>query len=141
MDFLHDFFMGTTKADSAAEIFGMKHLLWLFVPLVIIASLYFLFKKHKRAGEVTLLAFAITLLTLRFIKYVIFYPNIWGEGWDRLIPYELCTISSYILPFTVFFKTKRLNAYLYPLAIMGGFITLVYSEWIFNGYAFDFNKL
>jgi hypothetical protein len=138
---LMDFFTRNTPLDPNASLFGVNHLLWLILPLVAIFFLTRLARKNERFATKAILTMAWIMLTLRIVKYLFFYPFVWGYGWERLIPYELCTISSYLMPFVVFFRWKRIAKYLFPLAILGGFITMAYSEWIFNGYALDFNKL
>jgi hypothetical protein len=110
------------------------------VPIALVIMLYFVFKKYKKAGKVMLYTSAAVMLVLRIVKYLYFKPIYWNEGWGSIVPYELCTILSYILPFTVFLNTKKLNKFIYPLAIIGGVVTMAYSEWIFNGQGLNFNK-
>ena len=127
--------------NAGWKLFGLTHILWIVLPIAGIVALYYTFKKHMRAGEITLYVFAAIMLCLRFTKYVVIRPNYWGYDWIKIIPYELCTISSFVMPFLVFFKSKKLSTYLFPPAIMGGAVTLLYADWVFNGQGINFNKL
>jgi len=136
-----DFFEGKTYADAANGLFGIKHILWITLTFVLLAALYPVLKRHKRIADIALTVFAVTMLVLRFVKYFIMYPFVWENSFARIIPYELCTIMSYVLPFTVLFRTHRLNSFIYPLAVFGGTVTLGYADWVFDGNSINFNKL
>ena len=133
--------MGKSNPNPAYTIFGTAHLMWLIIPLIAIALLAAIFHKHKRQGKVAIYVLAAVMITLRVLKYFVFKTFIWDTGWKTVVPFELCTILSFLIPFTVFFKTKKLNPYIYPLAIIGGIVTLAYPEWIFNGRGLIFDKL
>lgn len=127
--------------NSQFKIGGVPHILWLVLPLAVVAILCGVFSKHKKAGRITIYVLAVVLLVLRVVKYGFLKPLLWNETWKTIVPFELCTILTFVLPFTVFFKTAKFNAFVYPLAIFGGIVTLAYPEWIYNGYGLNFNKL
>jgi hypothetical protein len=139
--FLNFFMPNSADQNAGYKIFGPVHILWIIVPILFLIGLAFLARKNKTWGKWILLVLAISLLVMRFVKYIILKPFFWDEGWISVIPFELCTIMTYIFPFTIFFKTDKLNRYIYPLAVLGGTVTIAYSEWIFNGRGMDVDKL
>jgi uncharacterized membrane protein YwaF len=138
---LMSFFIPNSAAESKNyNIFGLAQLLWIVIPLAILIVACLIFRNRKKEGRILLIILASTMLLFRVLKYFVFKPFVWDEGWEQIVPFELCTIMSWIFPFTVYFKTNKLNTFIYPLGIIGGVVTLAYSEWIFNGRGLDFNK-
>jgi uncharacterized membrane protein YwaF len=141
-----NFFMPNSAGENRHyQLFGLAHILWLVIPLIILIGLCFLVRLLKQKGygkynKYLIWGIAGAMILLRIVKYYIFKPFFWDETWKEIIPFELCTIMSFVFPFTVFPKADKLNTYIYPLGIIGGFVTIAYSEWIFNGYGLDFNK-
>ena len=142
-----NFFMpGSAGENFHYKLFGSAQILWLVVPLIILVGLCFLVRFLKKKGyekynKYLIWGIAGAMLLLRIVKYYIFKPFFWGETWKDIVPFELCTIMSFVFPFTVFPKADKLNTFIYPLGIVGGIVTIAYSEWIFNGSGMDFNKL
>ncbi len=137
----NEFFNGAGPANNNYALFELAHILWFAIPLVLIIVMCVLFRKYQKAGKVFLYIFASIMLALRITKYGIIKPFVWENNWIESIPFSLCTILSYILPFVVIFNFKKAMPYLYPLAILGGIITMAYPDWIFNGRGLNFNKL
>lgn len=138
---LKQFFSLTESPVANMELFSLSHILWIVIPLLLTVAGYFLFKKYPKAGKIILFSLAMYLIVVRLIKNILFKSILWNEGWDNIIPFQLCGVMIYALPFTVFFKTKKLNRFIYPLALMGGFIMMLYPDWVFNGGNMNFNKI
>ena len=128
-------------ANDYYKLFGLAQLLWIIIPLVLLIFTCLVVRRNKRAGKIIIYGLGIALLALRIVKYALLKPFFWDEGLLQILPFEMCTVLSFIMPFTIFFKTNKLNTYLYPLGIIGGLVTLLYSDWIYNGLGLDFNKL
>ncbi len=138
--FLNFIMPNSAPAKDSYKMFGLAQILWIVIPLLLLIGACILLKGKKKTGRVVLIVCAWTMLVLRVAKYFIFKPFFWDEGWKEIVPFAMCTIMSWIFPITVFFKTDKFNTFVYPLGIIGGIVTLAYSDWIFNGIGLDFNK-
>lgn len=138
---MKEFFIGNGVVSPSAGLFGLNHILWIVGAFVFIVAASIYANKNKTSAKVLLIAMAVVMLVLRAVKYLVMHPFYWSNTFLSSIPYQLCTILSYVLPFTVFFNTKKLNKFIYPLAIIGGFITILYPDWVFNGRGLNFDKL
>lgn len=138
---IEEFFAITEVGVDNMNMFGLNYILWIVIPLILLVPLFFIFRKYQNFGKKALLVIAIYLLAVRLIKNIVFKAWLWDEGWHNVVPFQLCGVLIYILPFTIFFNTKKLNAFLYPLAILGGFVMILYPDWVFNGGNMSFNKL
>lgn len=140
MIFLNFFMPNSAPATNSYKMFGLSQILWIVIPLIILIAICLFLRNKKKEGRIVLVVIACTMLTLRIAKYFVFKPFFWGEDWKQLVPFEMCTLMSWIFPMTIFFKTDKFNTFVYPLGIIGGVVTLAYSDWIFNGLGLDFNK-
>ena len=119
-----NFFMPNSAGENRHyQLFGLAHILWLVIPLIILIGLCFLVRLLKQKGygkynKYLIWGIAGAMILLRIVKYYIFKPFFWDETWKEIIPR---TLHHYVLCFR-FVKADKLNTYIYPLGIIGGLL-------------------
>jgi len=109
-----------------------RHIVLLILVFVLSVILYKIFKKHRKAGERTVLILSITMFSIRVMNQIA-RAIIGAEvpAW-RAFPFHLCTVMSFLLPLVVIFNWQKLKAPVYTLSMMGGIITLILGEYFDN---------
>lgn len=106
-----------------------RHFFWIFASIALCFGLYFLFKKYKKAGVITVYVLVILLLATRTINQIV-RASIGAEipAW-RALPFHLCTTMTFLLPLTILFKWDKIKTPIYVLSMMGGIITIIIGDY------------
>jgi uncharacterized membrane protein YwaF len=107
----------------------IRHLIVALVTIGLCVGSYHLFKRYKRAGRITVLVLCAYMFTVRLINRIVqaivhtdFSP------WMAIIPFHLCSIMSYLLPLTVFFRWEKIKTAVYVSGLIGAVVNLVLSD-------------
>lgn len=106
-----------------------RHFFWIGLSIALCFALYFLFKKYKKAGKITVYVLVILLLATRTINQTI-RAIIGAEvpAW-RAFPFHLCTTMTFLLPLTILFKWDKIKTPIFVLSMMGGIITIIIGDY------------
>lgn len=106
-----------------------RHFAWIAVAIILPIVLYQIFKRHKKAGEITILVLAILLFVTRTVNQIC-RACIGAEvpAW-RALPFHLCTVMTFLLPMTMVFNWKKIKPAVYALSMMGGIITVIIGDY------------
>lgn len=107
----------------------IRHYLWIIITIALAFVFYNIFKKYKKVGKwvITILLglLFITRLTNQIVRACI---GAEVPAW-RAFPFHLCTIMTFMLPLTYFFKWDKLKTPVYVLSMMGGIITIIIGDY------------
>lgn len=106
-----------------------RHFAWIIITIVLAIGLYKVFSKHNKAGKITISILLGLLLVTRLTNQTI-RACIGAEvpAW-RAFPFHLCTIMTFMLPLTYFFKWDKMKTSVYVLSMMGGIITIIIGDY------------
>ncbi len=108
--------------------------LWVVAVIALAVGLYQVFKRHKKAGKITILVLVSLMLIVRTINQVV-RACIGAENpWWRAIPFHMCTVLSFVLPLTIIFKWDKIKTPVFTLSLMGGIITLLVNDYFDNAF-------
>ena len=113
-----------------AVIGSPYHMVWITLALVLVFSLYFLFRFTKYRTRYMLVVFLTIVLFYHFNSIFLM-----GITLSRL-PVQLCNLAAYLLIIAIPFKMKRLFQFCFLANTTGTIIALVAAD--FNGGAFSF---
>jgi hypothetical protein len=97
----------------------IRHYLCMALIVAICLVCCFIFSRHKKAARPFALAVTFTMLVFRLAVYTT-RAAVRGV-WLSELPWNMCTIMSYMLPFVILFRWKALAQTVYTLSITGGF--------------------
>ena len=106
--------------DIIFEAWSVPHILWIISVIVEIVTLYFIFR-NKDAENKRIMLFILSL------SLVMQYNQMFGAisiNIERL-PLQLCNIGSYLILFTLIFKSKKLFDFTIIVNVVGVLIALV----------------
>lgn len=106
-----------------------RHFFWIFLSIGLCFALYFLFKKYKKAGKITVLVLVSLLFSTRLINQIV-RACIGAEvpAW-RAFPFHLCTMMTFVLPLTIIFKWDKIKTPVFVLSMMGAIITIIIGDY------------
>lgn len=106
-----------------------RHFVWMIIAIALPIALYQLFKRKKKAGEITVIILCALLFTTRTVNQI-FRAAVGAEipAW-RALPFHLCTMMTFLLPLTMVFNWKKIKPCIYVLSMMGGIITVIVGDY------------
>lgn len=106
-----------------------RHFAWIILTIILAVLLYKVFSKHKKAGKITITVLLALLFITRLVNQIV-RACIGAEvpAW-RAFPFHLCTIMTFMLPLTYFFKWDKIKTPVYVLSMMGGIITIIIGDY------------
>lgn len=122
--------VSTYKSGGGLGAFvDWRHYAWMILVIILAIFLYRLFKKHPKAGKITVTALLASLFSVRFIHQII-RAIIGAEvpAW-KAFPFHLCTVMTFMLPIVYFLNLKKLKEAVYVLSMMGGIITIIVGDY------------
>jgi uncharacterized membrane protein YwaF len=114
--------------------YGLRHFIWIFGTFLLLVVLYQYFKrKPKHARTVMVILCALLFLT-RLTKQI--YRAAAGIEDPALmaLPWQLCTVMTFLMPVVVIFNIKRLKPVVYSLCMIGGIMTLFVGGYFGNAF-------
>lgn len=111
-----------------------RHYVWIVLIIAACVVLYQVFKRHKKAGTITILVLCILLFATRLINQSV-RAAIGAEvpAW-RALPFHMCTVLTFVMPIVAVFQLNKLKNAVYVLAIMGGVITVFVNDYFDNAF-------
>ena len=110
--------------------FGVFHLLWILITLLLTLSLYYLFRFRSHKERYCLLLFLALAL---FYHYHSLY--LMGVTLKRL-PLQLCNIAAYFYLFSVIFRKKRFFHFCFLANVVGAMIAILLPDFSFGDIGF-----
>ena len=115
------------------QIFGWEHLTFLAIFVAFMVVSLVLFKIYIKDEKIKTIILKVTAgLLLIFIVWNRISIAVSYKNWTELIPTSFCGMSSLVLALAVLIGKKDNNVlhFVFYLAIVGGFITLIYPDFI-----------
>lgn len=108
--------------------------LWIAAIAILAVLLYFVFKKHKKAGKICIIVTVSLLIGVRFINQIV-RACIGAESpfW-RAIPFHLCTVMTFLLPLTILCKWDKIKTPVFIISMMGALITMLVNDYFDNAF-------
>jgi hypothetical integral membrane protein (TIGR02206 family) len=107
--------------------FSFGHFVWLAVGCLLISSLAYFYKVHKK--ERRLLTFAVAALALSLElgrAALLLHLGLYDRG---RLPLHLCTLSIYLCFFHSVHPGKTLGQFLYAFSLPGAVFALLFPDW------------
>ena len=131
MGFLIDFIELTAWKMTPAPLFGAFHLTYLIIGLALcFAAAYLLRRLSERGEKIMFLIIGICLIVSEIYKQLFWYYAIgYAEyPWIRL-PFHLCSMPMYFLPFMAFLRAGKVKSAIYDFigvyCFGGGLISVI----------------
>jgi len=128
-EFFKNFFDNGYHDNLGEGTFGHRHLVWVLATLVCIFALYFLFKKHKRAGLIFICTVSAaiflfrTAITVHRLIIKLYDPPL------SALPWHMCSLLAFLLPVVIIFDLKKFKTAIYSASVAGGVITLALGDY------------
>lgn len=120
----------STFSDGLGEgAFGYRHFIWIGLVLVLSVGGYYYFKKHPNIEKKVVLLMILSLFFVRLFHQTARAILGVESPWTQAFPFHMCTVLTFLLPLTVFFKWDKIKTPVYVLSIMGGVITLLMGDY------------
>lgn len=119
---------GTIPSGVGFSQFGLLHLVWLLLFVVVTVSCILLYKrlseKGKRNWRITV---AILLLADELFKMIMLFVG--GRYTFDYLPLHLCSINIFVIAVHAWKPSKILGGYLYTVGIPGAMAALLFPSW------------
>lgn len=111
-----------------------RHYVWMVCIIGLCVGLYQLFKRHKRAGRITVFVLCTLLFVTRLVNQSV-RAAIGAEvpAW-KAFPFHMCTVLTFVLPIVAVFQIKPMKTAVYALGVMGGVITVFVNDYFDNSF-------
>lgn len=136
MDFLNKFFNYFVEGDGLGKgvVLDYRWWIWLIAFIGLAVGGYFLFKKYKKAGKITIIVVVSLLLATRTINQIVRACVGAENPWWRAIPFHLCTLMTFVMPLTILCKWDKIKNPVFVLSMMGAMITLLVNDYCDNAF-------
>lgn len=136
VEFMSWLFSLLDKQMEKPELFGVFHILSLFVMVGIIVFFVFLFKKNQEKRlKIVLIIFASTFIFLEILKQSLFTYQAWQYQWYAF-PFQFCSVPIYLLPLVLIVKNIKIKVALYNFlsfyVILAGLAVMIYPGDVFT---------
>ncbi len=134
MSWIEKFFNYSVKLDGLGKgvIDDYRWWIWLIAFVGLAVGGYFLFKKYKKAGKITIIVVVSLLLATRTINQIVRACVGAENPWWRAFPFHLCTLMTFLLPLTILCKWDKIKNPVFVLSMMGAMITLFVNDYCAN---------
>lgn len=109
--------------------YGWRHFLWIVFVIVFGIIGYLYFKKHPQQERKVVLIMVISLFIVRLTNQTVRAIIGVEVPWTKAFPFHMCTVLTFLLPLTVFFRWNKIKTAVYVLSMMGGIITLLIGDY------------
>ncbi len=143
MNNIEDFFQAIhVKVENQPEAYGIFHITFVIISLLIIFILCYLLRKNKDKTFRIILCSVGGLLILSEIFKQLYYFFVAGEtGYDwHIFPFQLCSVPMYLSFVVGFLRKSKIRdiicEYLASIGLLGGIMAYIEPSGILNGYYF-----
>lgn len=137
---MKDFFNFTAWQMETPKPYGLFHLLFTILGLIVVCTVaFFLRKLNDKQNRILLLCIGIFLLLAELYKQFFYYYVVWGGSYRWWIfPFQLCSVPMYLCLICGFCKNEKFNKWLYEFMFafnfFGGIITFIEPSGINHPY-------
>jgi uncharacterized membrane protein YwaF len=117
------------SGGGAGAFVDWRHYAWMILVVILSIGLYKLFKRHPKAGKITVAILLASLFIVR-VSHQTIRAIIGAEVpvW-KAFPFHLCTIMTFFLPIVYFLKLNKMKDIAYVLSMMGGLVTIILGDY------------